>query len=95
VWLVLDPRISYEGLKQDYESDTSLLQSLEDTKDELYTEYATHYAQNPSPALSDDTVASTTTTPTSPSKFDFLGNTRGVTSLRHHSSNASSINISR
>jgi hypothetical protein len=73
VLLVLDPRISYEGLKQDYESDTTLLQSLEDAKDELYTEYATYYAQSLSPASSDDTAASTTTTPTSPSKFDFLG----------------------
>jgi hypothetical protein len=53
--------------------DTTLLQSLKDAKDELYTEYTTHYAQSLSPASSDDTVASTTTTPTSPPKFDFLG----------------------
>ncbi|KAF7349017.1 Transposase-like protein [Mycena venus] len=69
---LLDPRISYEGLKQDYESDPTLLQSLDDAKDELYTEYTTHYAKSPSLASPGDTAASTTG-PTSPSKFDFLG----------------------
>jgi hypothetical protein len=71
--LVLDSRISYEGLKQDYESDSTLLQSLENAKDELYTEYITHYAKSSSPVSPGDTATSTTTTPTSPSKFDFLG----------------------
>jgi hypothetical protein len=70
--LVLDPRISYEGLKQDYESDPTLLQSLDEAKDDLYTEYTTHYAKNPSQASQDDTTASTAG-PSSPSKFDFLG----------------------
>ncbi|KAJ7358357.1 hypothetical protein DFH08DRAFT_802191 [Mycena albidolilacea] len=69
----LTPAFSYEGLKQDYESDWTLFQSLEDAKDELYTDYTTHYAKSPSLISPGDTAASTTTTPTSPSKFDFLG----------------------
>jgi hypothetical protein len=49
-----------------------LLQSLDEAKDDLYTEYTTHYAKNPSSASQDDTATSTAG-PSSPSKFDFLG----------------------
>ena len=42
--LVLDPRISYEGMKLDYADDPILYEHLESSKGELYVYYETHYA---------------------------------------------------
>lgn len=42
--LVLDPRISYEGMKLDYADDVSLSVYLESSKANLYEYYQTHYA---------------------------------------------------
>jgi len=42
---VLDPRISYEGMKLDYAGDDSLAEYLESSKKNLYDYYETHYAK--------------------------------------------------
>ena len=41
---MLDPRISYEGLKQDYAENPDLLQYLENTTMDLRHHYKVHYA---------------------------------------------------
>lgn len=40
---VLDPRISYDGMKEDYEDDSSLGEYLETAKTDLHDYYQTHY----------------------------------------------------
>lgn len=63
---VLDPRISYEGMKLDYESDFTLAEFLESSKNDLHTYYDTHYAnQHSAPSL---TIDLTTETPVFKSK---------------------------
>jgi hypothetical protein len=47
---VLDPRISYEGLKQDYGDDLTLSNHLEDSKSQLSSYFNEHYAI-PTPSL--------------------------------------------
>ncbi|KAF8502961.1 hypothetical protein JB92DRAFT_3145892 [Gautieria morchelliformis] len=42
--LVLDPRISYEGMELDYAGDESLSEHLESSKKNLYEYYEAHYA---------------------------------------------------
>jgi hypothetical protein len=42
--IVLDPRISYEGMKLDYAEDELLAAYLESSKGNLYEYYKTHYA---------------------------------------------------
>jgi hypothetical protein len=42
--LVLDPQISYEGMKLNYENDLILSEYLESSKADLYSYYETHYA---------------------------------------------------
>ena len=44
VHLVLDPRISYEGMKLDYEDDISLTEYLESTKQSLHCHFSDNYA---------------------------------------------------
>jgi hypothetical protein len=41
---VLNPRISYEGLKQDYGNDLTLSNHLEDSKSQLSSYFNEHYA---------------------------------------------------
>ncbi|KAF8220804.1 hypothetical protein L208DRAFT_1331640 [Tricholoma matsutake] len=51
-WAALvDPRISYEGMKLDFAGDHSLATYLESSKSNLYDYYETHYADK-HPALS-------------------------------------------
>jgi hypothetical protein len=47
--LVLDPRISYEGLKVDYSDDLTLSDHLEDSKRNLFNYFDEHYMTLPSP----------------------------------------------
>ena len=44
MYIVLDPRISYEGIKEDYESDPELLEHLESSKLRLHTYFLQNYA---------------------------------------------------
>jgi hypothetical protein len=48
--LVLDPRISYEGLKADFEHDEELLDGLEAAKSKLETHFRLHYADKVAPS---------------------------------------------
>jgi hypothetical protein len=41
---VLDPRISYKGLKQDYDDDLTHSNHLEDSKSQLFSYFNEHYA---------------------------------------------------
>jgi hypothetical protein len=50
--LVLDPRISYEGLKADYADDGLLLNHLEESKTRLATYFDRHYAAEETPTPS-------------------------------------------
>jgi hypothetical protein len=43
-YLVLDPRISYEGLKMDYDDDPTLSMHLEDSKVNLFDYFDQNYA---------------------------------------------------
>jgi len=61
---VLDLRISYNGMKLDYESDQLHLLYLESSKDQLQDYYNTHYA-NKHPAPSQITELTTMTLRTS------------------------------
>jgi hypothetical protein len=57
---VLDPRISYKGMKLDYESDSLLAEYLESSKKDLHTFYETHYAnQHSAPSLTIDLATET------------------------------------
>ena len=71
-FLVLDPRISYEGMKLDYASDPMLSEYLESSKKDLYAYYETHYANKhnpPSQVSAPQAVASSFTAPShSPQK---------------------------
>ena len=62
---VLDPRISYQGLKLDYENDPQLLEYLESSKRELQDHYDASYSNkhNP-PSRMANTVTSTSSSPT-------------------------------
>jgi hypothetical protein len=50
-FIVLDPRISYSALKDEFEDDIGLSSHLEIVKDDLQNHYKTHYAPAP-PSLS-------------------------------------------
>ena len=60
---MLDPRISYEGVKEDYASDPDLLTYLESAKESLQDYYKTDYANRNIQATASGTVAG----PTAPS----------------------------
>lgn len=55
---MLDPRISYDGLKIDYSDDLTLFDHLEESKTALFDYFNEHYATRP--------VHSPTPTPSSP-----------------------------
>ena len=68
---MLDPRISYEGLKEDYGKDADLLANLEKAKLALHTFYHNNYSS----FMSSTNKSPSTTTPIlqngSPQKVDF------------------------
>jgi hypothetical protein len=47
--LVLDPRVSYESLREDYAKDDDLISNLEASKSDLQSHYAIHYAPTSAP----------------------------------------------
>jgi hypothetical protein len=63
---VLDPRLSYTGLKSDYADDPELLVDLDFSKAALQSHFDTVYAKPTS-----NSAAVDVTTPESPTKFDF------------------------
>jgi hypothetical protein len=68
--VVLDPRISYEGLRQDYASEPDLLSDLDTSKEALKDYFVANYCPVDSvetPDIPDDTMAPDS----SPQKFDF------------------------
>jgi hypothetical protein len=68
---VLDPQISYEGLKADCEDDPLMQQELDDKKQHLEDHYSTHYAyQIPSNHLSSQPSFMSTSSGL-PQKVDF------------------------
>jgi hypothetical protein len=62
---VLDPRISYDGMKIDYENDPSLMDYLESSKSELQDYFDMHYS-NKHPTLSQiaDVATASSSAPT-------------------------------
>ncbi len=83
--LVLDPRISYEGMRDDYTGDHLLANYLEDAKRDLYNHYNTHYA-NRVPSTSLLTALTPTTAilfkpQGSPQKLDFTSRYRKKTAV--------------
>jgi hypothetical protein len=68
--LVLDPRISYEGLQDDAKDDPSALAHIDAAKAELEAHYKAKYARSlPAHLVSSPTP--TTSTPASPQRVDF------------------------
>ena len=68
---MLDPRISYEGMKLDYAGDDLLAEYLESSKTNLYEYYETHYANKhsvPSQAIDPVPGPSSSSAPRSPQK---------------------------
>ena len=65
VLTVLDPRISYDGLLDDFTEEPQLLKDLNDAKQKLYDYYNTEYAQIDAP----DTSLQQTNAATSSSKL--------------------------
>ncbi|KAF7346964.1 Transposase-like protein [Mycena venus] len=63
---LLDPRLSYEGLRRDYADDPELLAGLETAKNQLQVHYNTHYA-NTNTAVSQQQLP-----PGSPVKFNIF-----------------------
>jgi hypothetical protein len=64
---VLDPRISYEGMKLDYAGDESLAEYLESSKTNLYNYYETHYAgKHSAPSQMTDPVPGPSVNPSAP-----------------------------
>jgi hypothetical protein len=60
--LVLDPRISYEGLRVDYADDPILLDHLEQSRTRLSTYFNTHYARANMPASPSESAPSASCT---------------------------------
>jgi hypothetical protein len=74
--LVLDPRIMYKGLKEEYSNDEDLLQYLENAKTQLQDHYHNHYAntiQRSAAAVPEPTLQSMDG---SPQKFSFIARYR-------------------
>lgn len=74
---VLDPRISYEGMKADYEDDISLLSYLESAKNDLHRHYLDNYAlASPESESATPYSALPLTRGNSPQKVDFTSRYR-------------------
>jgi hypothetical protein len=77
ILLVLDPRISYEGLLNDSHDDPSALNHLELSKAKLEAHYQANYAQSaPTPTRVDTTSSPALASPASPPKVDFTARYR-------------------
>jgi hypothetical protein len=61
----LDPRISYEGIRDDYDSDPDLKSYLETAKEQLHQHYDLHYANRYTPSASASNPNPSTSTSTS------------------------------
>jgi hypothetical protein len=61
IMIVLDPRISYSALKDEFENDLDLSSHLEISKDDLHKHYKDHYAPPP-PLLSQPSQTSISAT---------------------------------
>ena len=59
--IVLDPRMSYEGLRDDYEDDDDLLAYLEDAKKALHKHFEDQYLKSPRSYARDPTTNSAPT----------------------------------
>jgi len=82
-FLVLDPRISYEGVCKDYVQDPDLLTYLESLKSMLHTHYIKHYSSHTS-SLSQSTGNSIqSTADESPTKVDFTSRYKKKDALLH------------
>ena len=69
--IVLDPRISYQGLLADCEGDVTLRRHLDESRKHLHALYREHYANTAStPSVSTPTQPSVANSG-SPQKFDF------------------------
>ena len=64
---VLDPRISYEGMKLDYENDSQLAEYLECSKKDLHAYYESHYANRHLAPTLNRPIGHTSQTPVSSS----------------------------
>jgi hypothetical protein len=74
VYLVLDPRIMYEGLKSDFESDPFLIKDLDRAKKQLQAYYRTNHAARAQPqqSQSSSSIASRNSSSVgSPEKVNF------------------------
>jgi hypothetical protein len=69
--LVLDPRISYEGARQDYADDLDLLPYLEYAKSNLHDFYISDYAGHAHPVSESTSSPVYSTADNSPSKVNF------------------------
>jgi hypothetical protein len=67
VTLVLDPRLSLEGLRKDYANDPELLAGLEKAKDDLQAHYNSHYANTDPVVCPEEQLTG------SPVKFNIFG----------------------
>jgi hypothetical protein len=80
VLVVLDPRLSYAGLKTDYADNLELLMDLDRSKDDLQTHFDNLYASK----TSHDSDDADQPTPGSPQKFDFTSHySRGSASTEN------------
>ena len=70
IFLVLDPRISYEGVCGDYMDDPDLLSYLDSSKTTLHAHYIQHYSGRAS-SLSRSTNPTQSTSDESPSQVNF------------------------
>ena len=73
---MLDPRISYEGMREDYANDPDLLQYLENTTMDLRNHYSVHYgidwaARRAAKQCELTRVGSSAPMDTSPSRVNF------------------------
>ncbi|KAF7426516.1 hypothetical protein PC9H_008885 [Pleurotus ostreatus] len=66
--LLLDPRIAYKGLKEDYKDDETLLSGLEKSKATLRAHFNEFYRAPPAP----DPSTTTTLQSISPADYDFM-----------------------
>ena len=66
--VVLDPRMSYAALKDEFEDDIELSSHLEISKDDLHKHYKDHYAPTPSLSKSSSQPSISATSNASPQK---------------------------
>jgi hypothetical protein len=82
---VLDPRISYEGMKADYSNDLVLRDYLEESKTNLIAYYKENYT-------AEDASAPTPSQTITPSQQNVLGSPQKCFTSRYHNKSKVSIN---